>query len=119
MENESNELSVEKLHYYLIAGGIVKITDQVKLKPSSLLKITQAAPIEADFTTSFLFKNKFLLGIMYRTGDALGALAGMNVTEQLYLGYSFDWSFVNTTSKYNDGSHEIVFAEIFLIRVKN
>ncbi len=45
---------------------------------------------------------------MYRTGDAAGILVGVNITDQLAAGYSFDWSFGNATMQYNGGSHEIM-----------
>jgi hypothetical protein len=45
---------------------------------------------------------------MFRTGDALGVLAGGNITDQIALGYSFGWSYSNTTFKYNAGSHELM-----------
>jgi len=106
--NTSSTLATEKRHYYLILGGWTPISKDVKLKPTSFVKVTPGAPIEADFTTDFLFHDRFSLGAMYRTGDALGLLVGYYVTEQFSIGYSFDWSFVNNTAKYNAGSHEIV-----------
>ena len=51
---------------------------------------------------------KLLIGAMFRSGDAVGALVGLDITDQFYLGYSYDWSYGLETSKYNQGSHEIV-----------
>jgi hypothetical protein len=45
---------------------------------------------------------------MLRTGDAMGALIGFKISEQLSFGYSFDWSYTNKTFKYNGGSHELM-----------
>jgi len=115
--NSSSTLSTEQRHYYLILGGWMPINDDVKIKPSTFVKVTKGAPVEADFTADFLFHDRFSLGGMYRTGDALGFLIGYYVTEQFSIGYSFDWSFVNTTSKYNGGSHEIMLKYDF--RYKN
>ncbi len=112
----ADNLSEEKRHYYLIAGGIVPISNEIKLKPTGLLKCVQGAPMEVDLTANFLFYDRFQLGAMYRTGDAVGLLLGYYITEQLSVGYSFDWSFVNTTSKYNDGSHEIVLSYDFIFK---
>ncbi len=112
----ADNLSVEKRHYYLIAGGIIPLSSDIKLKPTGYVKAVQGAPIEVDLTASFLFYDRFLLGAMYRTGDAVGVLAGVYITQQLSVGYSFDWSFVNTTSKYNDGSHEIVITYDFIFK---
>ena len=71
--------------------------------------------MQADFTASFIIGKKFLLGAMYRTGDAFGALIGFDITDQFHLGYSFDWSYGLKTGKYNQGSHEIVLRYDFLL----
>lgn len=102
-------------HYFFIAGTYFNLSDNIKLKPTTFVKFTPAAPVEVDFTASFIFKDKFLAGLMYRTGDAAGALLGIYLTPELYLGYSFDWSMVNTTGKYNAGSHEILLRYDFYI----
>jgi type IX secretion system PorP/SprF family membrane protein len=117
--NNSSTLATEKKHYYLILGGWLPISKDIKLKPTSLVKATPGAPVEADLTTDFLFHDRFSLGAMYRTGDALGLLVGYYVTEQFSIGYSFDWSFVNNTAKYNAGSHEIVLKYDFKSKSKS
>ncbi len=98
----------EQRHFFLIMGTVFNLNKNIKLKPTAFIKATEAAPIEGDVTGTFIFNDKFNLGAMYRTGDAVGLLLGYNFTEQLYLGYSFDWSMANTTGKYNSGSHEIM-----------
>ncbi|MBK7666382.1 MAG: type IX secretion system membrane protein PorP/SprF [Sphingobacteriaceae bacterium] len=100
--------SKEQRHYFMIIGAVFNLSKDLKLKPTAFVKATEAAPIEGDVTAMFLYKEKFNIGAMYRTGDAVGALVGYNFTEQFYLGYSFDWSMANTTGKYNSGSHEIM-----------
>lgn len=104
----SSSVASEKRHYFLIAGTVFPITDNVKLKPTGFVKVTEGAPIEGDVTLTALFKEKLWAGVMFRTGDALGVLVGANLTDQLALGYSFDWSYTNTTFKYNAGSHELM-----------
>lgn len=111
-------LSLEKRHYYIIFGGIVPVSNILKLKPTALLKLTEGAPFQGDFTFRFLFLDKYSLGAMYRTGESAGVLAGFYLSEQLNIGYSFDWSFENTTSKYNSGSHEIVLQYDFIFNSK-
>ena len=56
-----------------------------------------------------------MLGAMYRTGDAAGALVGFDITDLLHIGYSFDYSFGVQTFKYNGGSHELVLRYDFLL----
>jgi len=104
----------EQRHYFLIAGTVLNISDNLAFKPTTLVKVTPAAPIEADITASFVYATKLSLGANYRTGDSFGALIGFNITSQLFLGYSYDWSYGLKTSRYNNGSHEIVLRYDFL-----
>lgn len=107
-ENGNTLIGKEQRHYFLIAGTVLNITDNLAFKPTTLVKVTSAAPIQADVTASFIIMKKLLVGAMFRTGDAVGALIGFDITEQFHVGYSYDWSFGLKTSRYNKGSHEIV-----------
>lgn len=98
----------EQRHYFIILGGVLKMNDKIKFKPTAFVKATEAAPLEADLTANFLFSDCFTAGLMYRTGDAFGALLAYTHKKSITLGYSFDWSTANTTGKYNNGSHEIM-----------
>ena len=108
----------EQRHYYFIAGTMIKLTDKLDFKPTTFVKVTPAAPIQADVTASFVIMKKLLLGAMYRTGDAFGGLIGLDVTSQFHVGYSFDWSYGVRTFKYNQGSHEIVLRYDFNLSSK-
>jgi type IX secretion system PorP/SprF family membrane protein len=101
-------LAREQRHYFFITGCAINLNAKIVFKPTAFVKVTAGAPIEGDITPTFIFSEKFYLGINYRTGDALGALVGINLTEQINIGYSYDWSFANTTMTYNTGSHEIM-----------
>jgi len=104
----------EKRHYFFIAGTLLNISDNLDFKPTTLIKITAAAPIQIDFTASFIIMKKFLVGAMFRSGDAFGGLVGLDITEQFHVGYSYDWSYGLKTFKYNQGSHELVLRYDFL-----
>lgn len=105
----------ERRHYYFIAGALFNLTNNLAFKPTTFVKLSQAVPIQCDVTAGFIINKKATLGLMYRTGDAFGALLGYQVTDMLYLGYSYDWSYGLQTFKYNQGSHEIVLRYDFLI----
>jgi len=116
----STQSSAEKRHYFLIAGTVFNLNSDgsIKLKPTTFVKVTNGAPFEADITGMFIIKDKIELGAMFRTSDAAGLLVGYNFTDQLRFGYSFDWSFVNTTFKYNNGSHEVMLRYDFIFNDK-
>lgn len=104
----SNDVASEQRHFFLIAGTVFDLNESIKLKPTTFLKVTEAASPELDLTGMFIFNDKLELGAMFRTGDAVGALIGYNFNTLFRIGYSFDWSWNNQTFKYNNGSHEIM-----------
>lgn len=114
----STLIASEQRHYFFIAGGLIKLGHNLDFKPTTLIKVTAAAPIQADLTASFIVMKRLLLGGMFRTGDAVGGLIGYDVTEQLHIGYSYDWSYGLETSKYNNGSHEIMLRYDFIFSSK-
>ena len=116
--NGNTLIGKEQRHYILIAGALFNLSPNLALKPTTLVKVTAAAPVQADLTASFIIMKKFLLGAMFRTGDAVGALVGLDITEQFHLGYSFDWSYGLKTGKYNNGSHELVLRYDFIFSSK-
>jgi type IX secretion system PorP/SprF family membrane protein len=118
MADGSTLIAKEQRHYFLIAGTMIKLSNNLEFKPTTLVKVTPAAPVQADVTASFIIMKKLLIGAMYRTGDAAGALIGVDLTEQLHVGYSYDWSFGLQTAKYNKGSHEIVLRYDFIYSSK-
>ena len=106
----------DRLHYYLMGGYVFDVSPTVKLKPSVLTKMVSGAPLQVDVSANVLLQDKFTLGLSYRWSAAATAMAGIQVTDGLLIGYSYDF---DTTSleNYNSGSHEIFLRfELFNIQ---
>lgn len=122
---ETNEVSggtsfaSEERHVFLIGGAVFDLNEDMKIKPTTFIKYTYGAPLEADLTGTLIFKDKFWGGLMFRTGDAVGLLFGVNIDEQLACGYSYDFSFGLNTGRYNSGSHEIMIVYDFIYKNKS
>jgi type IX secretion system PorP/SprF family membrane protein len=108
----------EQRHYFFIAGAVFKLSNNLEFKPTTLVKVTTAAPVQADLTASFIIMKKLLLGATFRTGDSFGALVGVDVFDQLHVGYSYDFSYGLKTPRYNQGSHEIIMRYDFIYASK-
>lgn len=98
-------------HYFLMAGAVFDLGQNVKFKPSALTKASftseTGTPIQLDLTASFLIKEKLWLGAMWRSGDAYGFIAQFLFAEKLRVGYAIDFSTTNMKN-HNNGSHEIM-----------
>ncbi|WP_299253708.1 type IX secretion system membrane protein PorP/SprF [uncultured Aquimarina sp.] len=100
-------ISQSKTHLYGVTGFVFDLVDEVKLKPSMVIKQVLDSPLTFDVSLNSLIYNKFELGVSYRYEDAFIALAGFNITRNLKVGYSYDFS-TSELSGYNNGSHEII-----------
>ena len=69
-------------------------------------KAGSGAPIVGDFSMHALFKEKIWVGASYRTGDSFAGMFNLQLTPQLRLGYSYDYT-VTELSAYSNGTHEI------------
>ena len=113
----SNSMNFKIWHYYATTGYIFPISESVKLKPSLMIKAVQGAPIIADVTVNALFKDVFWLGISYRTEDSFAGLAAFQITPQLRVGYSYDYT-TTELNNYNNGTHEITLGYDFSFNKK-
>ena len=121
LENTSSgglNLASESKHYFFIAGTMIDIGSNMQLRPTTFVKATSGAPIEADLTGVLVYDDKLWGGLMIRTGDAGGILIGMKAMQNLDIGYSYDWSFGLKSGKYNGGSHEIMLRYDFIFKDK-
>ena len=96
----------QSMHYYFMGGHVFDLNPTLKFKPAFLLKAVKGAPLQADVTANFLIHDKFTLGAAYRWDAAWSALAGFQITDGLFIGYSYD-SDIKALKNYNNASHEI------------
>ncbi len=123
------DFNATQRHFFLIGGGILKLNESIKLRPSTYFKITKNAPITLDLTGLFIFRDRLWAGAAFRApigliipnnskGGGLGLLLGVNLSDQLSMGYSFGYSLGNQTFRYNSGTHEIAIRYDYLYKEK-
>ena len=105
-DNNIQSTMQQKMHYYLMAGHVFEINPVLKFKPAFLIKAVSGAPLQADITANFLIHDKFTIGGAYRWDAAWSGLIGFQVTDGMFIGYSYD-SDTKALRNYNNGSHEI------------
>ncbi len=98
--------AAERLHYFLIAGYVFDLNENLKFKPATLVKFVSGAPLQWDASANFLINDKFTLGASYRWSAALSAMAGFQVSDSLFLGIGYDYQTTDIET-YSDGSYEV------------
>ncbi|MBW3467578.1 PorP/SprF family type IX secretion system membrane protein [Arthrospiribacter ruber] len=121
LEREDIALAFHDFHFYLTAGLLVPVSDNVSFKPSFLIREVQGAPMSYDINGMFLFMERLWLGASYRSNMNLGnehlmgnlnnrtavaLIAEIFATENLRIGYAYDHN-LNALENYRNSSHEI------------
>lgn len=96
-------------HYFLMGGYVLDLTQDLKFKPSFMLRAVQGAPLSLDLNASFLLRDRVWFGAMYRFGNGVGVMAQYQFNEQLRAGYAFDLT-TTRIGAYNAGTHEIMLS---------
>tara|TARA_B110000444_G_C18818186_1_gene586266 strand:+ start:1114 stop:2037 length:924 start_codon:yes stop_codon:yes gene_type:complete len=112
----SDNLSIEKRHYYLSGGFIYPINDHLKISPGFLLKAQEAIPLSWNANVNIIVDEIAYIGLNYRNVGDFGILGQLVLNENLRVGYAYD---INTSAvRINtSGSHEIFVN--YRIKLKN
>jgi type IX secretion system PorP/SprF family membrane protein len=95
------------LQYNLIAGYVFDISDRTKFKPAVLLNYLPGIPLNFNLSANFLFMDALTLGANYRINNSISGVLGLQVSNTMFLGYSYDYN-TNGLGEFNGASHEAI-----------
>jgi len=104
-------MSLERRHYFLIGGYVFDLSENIKFKPSFLVKAVQGAPLSVDVSGNFFINDRFGIGLAHRFDDSFSGLFQYYFTPQFRLGYAYD--FTMSELRHNYGSHELMLGYDF------
>jgi len=97
----------EHQSYFGTFGYVFQINDNVKFKPSTLIKYTSDLPLSVDLNVNVMFKEQIEFGVSYRYNDSVSAMAALILSKRFRVGYSYDYTLTNLGG-FNSGSHELM-----------
>ncbi len=116
LSDEQGVISRELRHLYVMGGIKLPLGEGIEkayVQPQVLLKYVEGAPFDADVNVNVFFAERFLAGLSYRIGgskssslgESVSLLLGMDLTEKLTFGLSYDAT-LSELNSYNNGSIE-------------
>ena len=110
--NEVATITADVLQYNFIAGVVFNISDGLKFKPAVLLNYLEGNPLTFNGSANFLISDLVTVGASYRVNESISGLAGFQISNSLFLGYSYDYN-TNGLGAFNNGSHEAILKFYF------
>lgn len=94
-------------HFFGTAGYRLLVGDNFNLIPSVMVKYFNPLPVQVEFNAKLQYREFLWAGVSYRGADAIAGMVGINLSNTITMGYSYDY----TTSRLNNfshGSHEFM-----------
>ncbi len=112
-----DEVAKLSAHYYLTAGTLIPVSDNMQLKPALLAKFVPNAPFDADLNLSMIFDNTFTAGLSYRlggdgSGESIDLLALYQINN-VAIGAAYDYP-LSQIQDQSSGSIEVLLRYDFI-----
>lgn len=96
----------------IIGGYILKINENITLKPSFLFRAIKNSPSQYDLNLTTYLNQDLGIGFSYRNKEAIVAFIDYTLSKKVKIGYAYDYS-IGTLRKFNSGTHEIMLNYFF------
>lgn len=106
--NTSGE-SKEIRHLYFAGGIVYNLSDNLRFKPTFMTVATAGGPVRYDISANFLLAEKFWIGGMYRSDDAVGIITQWIINNKFRIGYASDFT-ITSMKYYHQGVHEVMMS---------
>lgn len=100
----------ERKHYFITAGYAFQVNPAIRIEPNVLLKAVSGSPLGVDVNALTWIKETVAAGLAYRAGESVGLLLQLKPTDNIRVGYSFDYIIDRTLSSLSSNSHEVMLA---------
>ena len=112
-DNPINYLATYKSHYYLMAGTVIEVNEDLLLRPSFLISYVEGVPLHADISMMARMAGLLEVGLSYRLSANLSALVSFRIKPNILFGYSYDTQ-LGDISDYTGASNELFIRYDFL-----
>lgn len=92
---------------FLTSGIVFSLSDDLKLKPTVLIRGTEGSGIQGDINANLLIRDVLWTGLSYRSTGSLVFLTQMKLSQGLDFGYAIDVA-TSLSSRRNFVSHELM-----------
>ena len=98
-------------HLFMTAGYRMLVGDDFNFIPSVMIKSMNAVPIQVEFNGKLQYRDVAWIGASYRSADAFAGMLGINLSNKVTMGYSYDYT-TSRLNPYTGGSHEFLLGFI-------
>jgi len=105
--NDTLSVKLNRANFFLFSKYQITCSDNLEFEPSVMVKYLPGLPFSFDTNINMIYREVLTLGVSYRKSESVDFLFKGQVTNQLELGYVYDYN-IGEISKFSNGSHELM-----------
>lgn len=113
--SSGSEFDIIRRQFFITSGIVFPLSEDLKLKPSVLVRATEGSGIQGDANLNFLIREVLWAGVSYRTTGAFIFMTQMKLSQTFDFGYAFDLN-TSLSRQQNFVSHEVMLNYRFSFR---
>jgi type IX secretion system PorP/SprF family membrane protein len=94
-------------HVFVTTGYRFLLDEDFNVIPSVMVKYTSPMPLQVDVNAKLQYRDFLWLGASYRVKYGFAGMVGMNISNTVQVGYSYDYS-TTALNNYSHGTHEFL-----------
>jgi type IX secretion system PorP/SprF family membrane protein len=107
LDEFTSQRGKQERYYYVMGGFSKKLSNMVKVVPSTLVRFQDNAPVSFDVNTFLVFYDAVGIGCSYRFKDSVIPMFELQLNNNFHVGYGYDIT-TSELNRYSNGSHEIM-----------
>ena len=94
-------------HVFATTGYRFLLDEDFNVIPSVMIKYISPMPLQVDVNAKLQYRDFLWLGASYRVKYGFAGMVGMNISNTVQVGYSYDYS-TTALNNYSHGTHEFL-----------
>ena len=94
-------------HVFATTGYRFLLDEDFNVIPSVMVKYISPMPLQVDINAKLQYRDFLWLGASYRVKYGFAGMVGMNISNTVQVGYSYDYS-TTALNNYSHGTHEFL-----------
>jgi type IX secretion system PorP/SprF family membrane protein len=110
--NDTLTIDIDKVNFLTYSSYRLTLSENWDAEPSVMIKYFPGLPLSFDVNANVIYRKVLTLGTSYRKTESIDFLMKAQVTQQLQIGYSYDYP-IGAAASLANGSHELMVNYLF------
>jgi type IX secretion system PorP/SprF family membrane protein len=117
--NDTLSVHLNSSNFFVFTRYRFILNENVDFEPGFLIKYLEGVPLSYDINVNWVYRRAVTAGLSYRKDESVDFLFKAQVSQQLQVGYAYDYPLKVVNAMSTNGSHELMLQYLFSFVKRN